>query len=1277
MLVRFSANLGQWPEQVLYRAMIPGGALFIERDALTYVLRKGMSDHGHGPGTIGGRTDELRAHAYRVHFAGGGAAAWEGGDVQPDYENYFIGNDPAGWAGHVPVFGIIRLKEVYPGIDLRIDGRHGLKYEFIVAPGADPASIRMVFEGQEGLDLTDGRIRVRTTAGDVIEEAPFAYQEDAEGRVAVDCTYHLSEQYMVDFRTIGAWDRDKPLVIDPVLTFATYSGSAANNFGFTATYDGSGHLYGGGIVFGAGYPTSLGVIDPTFNGNFIDIGLTKFSLDGTSLIWSTYIGGAFGNETPQSLVVNDSDELFVLATTGSNDFPTTPGCFDATFNGGTNIPLSGGFANLLGGEGYDFADGSDIAVVHLAADAGSLLGATYIGGSGNDGLNNSTQLVYNYGDHFRGEIALTTAGQPVVASSTQSSNMPTTPGAPQGSFGGGGQDAFVLRLDPACTTLQFATYFGGSQDDSGFGVQFATNGEVFLTGGTASADLPMSGVPFDGSYNGAVDGYVARFNASGTALLGATYVGTSAEDQCYFVQLNTADEVFVVGQTHGNYPVTAGKYANPGSSQFIHKFSQDLGNSLWSTRIGSGMGDEDISPSAFLVSDCGLIYFSGWGGDVNHNALATSSTTQGLPITPGAAQSSTDGSDFYLMVLDLEATGLNYATYFGGNVSAEHVDGGTSRFDKDGNVYQAVCAGCWNNSDFPTTPGAWSSTNNGGSGACNLAVFKFNLSQPVASIAIDGPAFLCDPDTAHFLNLSNGGNSYQWAFGDGAFSNAFAPDHQYPGAGIYQVTMVLSDTLGCAPPDTTTIQVEVVDPLDAQVDSVPPLCPGGVVQLQASGGDSYAWSPSIGLSDPTVADPIASPPGPMTYTVSITDQCGVDTVSVSVVFENPLVNAGPDTLVCAGSSVPISAFGGVAYAWSPAAYLDDPTSSDPLASPPDTTWFFVEITSPEGCMLTDSLLVIVQFDPPLPVVPDTAVCRFGSVQLQASGGNWYQWAPVAGISDLTTPDPVVTPPVSMAYPVLVSNACAAVPDTAWVQVIEVMAEAWPDTTVCPHEPVPMMATGGSNYLWQPSAGLNDPQVPDPVAMVNAPITYAVIVSDAWGCMDTTTVSIDVFPPPSVDAGPDQVIIFGNNTRLHATGDPGTLSWSPDLWIDDITAPDPVVHPETSTTYIVTLVDTNGCKVTDAVTIIVDGSLYVPNTFTPNGDGINDVFFVLGTEIKTFRLYVFDRWGEKIFETDRLNDFWDGTYNGVDSPIDTYVWKVDYSELSGEKHRLIGHVNLVR
>ncbi len=1272
--VAFTENRGQWPEQVLFRANIPGGVLFVETGALTYVMARGgpLAEHGHVHDEA---APPLRMHAYRVTFEGAAGGAGEGAQRQPQYENYFLGNEPSHWGSGCAVYGVAWVRNLYPGVDLRLDGRHGLKYDLIVAPGTDPGLIRMRYAGQDGLSLIDGALHVALSTGEVVEEAPASFVE-RDG-----ITREVTSAYVLHGNTVGFHFCGRPAVrsgafclqsgdritIDPTLTFASYTGSTADNFGCTATYDDTGHLYGGGIVFGIGYPITLGVLQPSFAGATIDMGLTKWSPDGTSLVWSTYLGGFTGNETPHSLVVNDNDELFVLGTSGSSDFPVPAGCYDPTFGAGPALIFGIGY-------GYSHVSGCDVVLAHLNNTATALIGATYIGGSNSDGVNNSPTTAWNYGDSFRGEVALDPSQRPVVATCTASTDIPTTPGAPMTAYGGGDQDGYVFRMDAGLTTLQFATYFGGSATDAAYGVQFDSAGDIYVTGGTNSANLPMAGSPFDATFNGTLDGWIAHFAPGGPLLVSSTYVGTSAYDQCYFVQLDPADQVYVVGQTHGAYPVTPGKYTDPGSSQFIHKFSADLSTSSWSTVIGAGTGAEDISPGAFLVSDCGQIYFSGWGGLVNTNAQADLSTTFGLPVTAGAIQSTTDGSDFWLIVLEPEATALNYATFFGGPTSLEHVDGGTSRFDKNGNVYQAVCAGCGGNDDFPTTPGAWSNTNN--SFNCNLGVFKMALSQPVALIDIAGPDYLCMPNAAVFDNLSSGGTSYLWYFGDGDSSTVFEPTHVYADTGIYVVMMILSDSSDCTPSDTAYLSITVLDGADASVDPPPPLCDGDSIQLHAYGGTDYLWYPSYGLSDTTIADPWASPDSSVTYYVIVSDSCGSDTASVTVVYAVPFGEAGPDAVICLGDSVTITADGGGSYLWSPATSLSDPTAENPWAFPTDTTIYVVEITTPDGCIVHDSLTVTVQFDPPEPVTNDTAACEGGSVQLQVSGGDSYLWQSAPGLTDLSVPDPVVTPPAPTTYYVTLVNACAAVLDSVFVDVITVVADAWPDTIICPGQSVTLFASGGTVYDWSPAASLSVTDAASTVASPTSTTTYTVVVSDPIGCDDTTWVTVEVFPAPSVYAGEDVTLPFGGSTTLHAIGT-GTLLWSPDADITCIECPDPTVFPETSTEYTVQITDTNGCTATDAVYVIIEGTLYVPNTFTPDGDGVNDLFFALGTEIDEFKMYVFNRWGEKIYEASDLQRPWDGTYSGVPSPIDTYVWRIDYRELSGTRHKVFGHVNLVR
>ncbi len=1264
-MARFTENRGQWPGQVAFRALVPGGALYVEQRAFTYILHTGgpLAKHGHAHT---GPSQPVHAHAFRVHFEGAASALPQGGNAAAHYENFYLGNNPAKWGTRCGVFGEISMTALYPGIDLRVDGRHGLKYDFEVAAGADPTAIRMRFEGQTDLRVKEGRLVVHTTAGTVTEEAPVAWQETPAGRKAVRCSF-LLEGDCVRFELPEGHDPALPLVIDPVLSFGSYSGSAADNFGFTATYDDEGHLYGGGIVFGSGYPATLGVQDPTFNGGIIDIGITKFAPDGSALIWSTYIGGNV-NETPHSLVVNSGHELYLLGSTGSADFPTTAGAYDQSFNGGTMVM---GWTGMMGGYGYNHDNGTDILVAHFSADATSLIASTYVGGSGNDGINNTLPLTHNYGDHFRGEIALDPLEHPVVATSTQSTDMPVSTNAPQATFGGGAQDAFIFRLDPSLSTL-VATYYGGTGTDSGYGVQFDSNGQVFVAGSTASSDLPMWGTSFQASYGGNADGYVLRAAADLSQFLSSTFVGTSAYDQCFFVQLDPSDEVYVVGQTHGNYPVSAGVYSNPGSSQFIQKLDHDLGTSLWSTRIGSGAGDEDIAPSAFLVSDCGQIYFAGWGGTVNHFVLADNSTTLGLPVTTDAFQSTTDGSDFYLMVLQAEAVSLSYATFFGGNQSSEHVDGGTSRFDKHGTVYQAVCAGCGGNDDFPTTPGAWSATNN--SFNCNMGVFKFDLVQPTAQIEVDGPPFACLPGaTVSFINLSVGGTVFDWDFGDGTGTTAFEPQHTYTSPGTYTVRLVLSDADVCTSNDTAYMDIAVLSPEPATIDPVPTVCPGGSIQLQAHGGQVYQWLPAPGLADMEVADPVVQPTATTTYTVVVTDSCGTDTASIVVIVTDPIgVGAGADTTICIGGSAVLAATGGGTYSWTPSATLDDPGSATPVASPVDTTNYQVLITTPEGCEVEDSVLVIVQMSIPQPALADTVICRGDAVQLVAGEGDTFAWQATAGITQLNVPDPVVSPMAPTIFVVQVGNSCGALLDSAFVDVQYVTAIAWPDTAVCPDAPVVLYANGGTAYQWSPATSSADSLV---LAPAEAGI-YTVVVWDALGCSDTATATVALFPAATVTAGYEGTVDWGESVQLHAFGN-GTFHWSPDSTLSCADCPGPSASPESTTTYTVEITDVNGCKATDRVTIYFRGGLFVPNTFTPNADGVNDRFFALMDEVVEFRLLVFNRWGQQIFATEHREGAWDGTYRGLESPIDTYVWRVDYTLTNGSPHTVFGHVNLVR
>ena len=904
--VQFHANKGQWPLQVLYRAQTPGGVLFVEPTAFTYVLSSGGEHLAHGRKDA--VIEPLKMHAFKVHFEGGVAAAHQGVHRMPHYVNYFLGDDRSKWAGGVPVFAGIELNEIYPGIGMRVDGHEGLKYDWLVAPGADAARIVMRYEGADELALNGGLLFVSTSAGRVVEQRPVAWQVIHGQKRPVDCRFALKGE-RVTFEFPYGYDKRYPLVIDPVVTFSSYIGSSANNFGFTATYDNGGHLYGGGIVFAAGYPVTTGVLDPSFNGGTIDMGISKFTPQGNALVWSTYIGGS-ANECPHSMVANSNNELYILGTTNSTDFPTTAGCFDNSFAGGSNPPFSGTY-------GFTYNTGTDIVMVHLNEASNALIGSTYVGGSGNDGLNQTSPVLRNYGDPFRGEIALDLLERPMVATSTTSTNAPVTQSASQPSSGGG-QDGYIFRMNPELTEMLWATYYGGSGVDAAFGIQVSSTGHVYVTGGTTSSNAPMVGNGVANTFAGSTDGFILRYDPDGTQLLNSTFVGTSSFDQTYFVQLDVSDNVYVVGQTQGNYPVTPGKYANANASQFIHKFNTALSSSLWSTRI-AGTQNSNISPTAFLVSNCGQIYFSGWGGTTN---LVTSSTN-GLPVTPDAFKLTTDGSDFYLMVLNQEAESLAYATFFGGT-SAEHVDGGTSRFDKNGVVYQAVCAGC--SGTYTTTPGAWSSVNGS---SCNLGVFKIDFEQGVqVGISADVTDLTICLNTAVNFSAVGSANTWTWNFGDGSPSVQGAQvTHSFTSEGEFEVMLVGVDSLSCNLADTAYATITVVAPLVLEPGFMAEPssdCQGFSVEFfnTSTSGAAYSWSFGDGGTS-TQTNPVHaySAPGSYQVVLSVTDVLCQNTVSTSqtVVLDPPSleIELEPQVALCDGASVVLDAGPGYdTYSWS-------------------------------------------------------------------------------------------------------------------------------------------------------------------------------------------------------------------------------------------------------------------------------------------------------------------------------------------------------------------------
>ncbi len=1265
----FIRNEGQWEQHIDFKLPLNSGDIFFEKDQITYSVYDkslyGKAKHGNYD------QDFVPGHAYRTTFINSNPdARYILGKEKKQYYNFFIGNDSSRWESNVKAFDKVYVKDIYKGIDYQFYEYYGqTKYDFIVRPAGNASDILIHYEGLDKMRIKKGHLVLETSVGEIIEQSPYAYQHVDGEEVQVACQYELRDNHLY-FVFPEGYDQSLDLIIDPVLTFSTYTGSSADNFGCTATNDLAGNMFVGGTVFAAGYPTSTGAFQVSFNGGNIDMGITKYTADGTSLVYSSYIGGS-SNEIPHSLVVTPNDELVILGTSNSSNYPISASAFQTVMQGGTGTTWAG--------YGFNYSLGCDIVVTKLNAAGTAIVGSTFLGGTGNDGLNEGSLLHFNYGDAFRGEIINGMNGEIILASTTSSGDFPVTGNAPQGSLNGP-SDAVLVQLNSNLSNVLFATYVGGSDRETGNSVQLSSTGQMYLAGGTLSADFPETAGGFHSSYQGGdADGYVARFTPNGSTLLAATYIGTSDYDQNYFVQTDLDDDVYMIGQTNGNYPVVNATYSNPNSGQYIQKLSPDLSTGLLSTTIGRGNGTVDIAVNAFLVSECDFIYFSGWGGPLNGNtglgAHATSSTTLGMPITGDAFQGATDGSDFYLAVLAPDASSLLYATFFGGSLSSEHADGGTSRFDKSGTVYQAVCAGCGGNSDFPTTTGAWSNSNNATN--CNLGAFKFDLGSITPAISVPQP-YVCIPSAYQFNNNSSGGNEYTWYFGDGDSSNLFEPAHTYTDTGNYEVTLVVSDSTGCLLSDTTSLFIDVFALGNASVSVIDTICIGDSALLVSGGGATYEWFPSTNLSNPTGATTHAFPVTTTDYMVVATDSCGLDTAIITVPVYDDVYAVMPDTLICAGFPVILEAYGGVSYSWHNDPSIQNLGSPTPTATPANSTMFYVDITMASGCVHTDSVFVETVNSLPVPsLTNDTTICLGDQIPLFAEGGTSYTWSPTNLLTNIVVGTAVTNIQSTSEIFVEISNACGTVFDSVTIEVIEVFPEIVGDTIICPGDMATLWASGGTSYTWTPSETLSNSAGDTTLASPTEPTIYEVLVANALGCSKTLEVLVNLYTPPHVVASGPSFVLAGQEIELEGITNGVTYYWESE---DSVLCSDcytTLVTPDETSYYYFTAIDTNGCRNTDSLEVLIESSLYVPNSFTPNGDGVNDFFRIEAREVHDFQLYIFNRWGQLIYETTDPNDFWNATFKGKAVQVDTYVWKIDFLDNQEARHEFIGHVNVLR
>lgn len=1392
----YKQNKGQADSKVLFNADMQGGNVLLERNAITYSLFslddlkriRGDQHHQHTYKPSFDKT--FHCHAFRVSFKGSSLACKvSGSEAITEYFNYFIGNDPSKWASRVQGFNKVTYAGLYKGIALDVYSYEAnVKYDFTINPGASVSDIVLKYDGVDGIASAGNALEITTSLGKAIEQPPYAYQIINGVKKEVPCRYVLTGSE-VSFSLPEGYNKEFPLVIDPTLIFSTFSGSFADNFGYSATYDSHKNAYAAGSVFVnqplGGYPTTLGAFQTTWAGGTgqgglsgTDIGITKYSADGTSRIYSTYLGGV-SDELPHSLIVNSNDELFIFGTTSSNNFPTTANAYDRTFAGGPN-------PNAFNGLGVHYQFGSDIVITRLSNDGTQLLASTYVGGTGNDGINISQQLHYNYADQVRGEIDIDDQNNVYVVTCTRSADFPITGSPFQPAYAGGGLDGVIIKMNNNLTNIIWSSYIGGNDDDAVYSLSLDKNDDLYITGGTQSPNFPVTPGSLQQTFAGGdCDGFVAHISKTGQQILQSSYYGYSDYDQAFFIEANRNDEVFLLGQVEssGSNYIRNAAYNVVNGGLFITKLNPQLDTIIWSTSLGNPTGVPPISPTAFLVDLCNKVYVAGWGGAVNGFGGTT-----GLPVTNDAYQSTTDNSDFYLMVIEDDASALSYATYFGGPVSHEHVDGGTSRFDRGGVVYQSVCAGCGKNNDFPTTPGAVSQTNN--SPNCNNGVFKFDFNLPIVLADFDVNT-TCTNIAAVFDNNSQASNNatYSWVFGDGGTSSQQNPQHIYTQSGIYTVRLIVSDPGTCNFSDTTERQVLVLASGGTNTIPTVTICSGQSVQIGVPpASDSsviYFWSPSAGLSETDVSNPIAAPVQTTQYQLLLGNGVCTDTFIQRVVVSTDDLILSSTGTACIGDTIVLSVVSSAGntfatYSWAPAGLIvAGASTANPLAVVTSATTFTVTVTTQQNCTFIDSVLVTVtgganvvaDFDlPPSGCVPYTAqftnsstagtnaiyewsfgdggtssqlnpqhtyqtgglyditlivrdnnscnkadtitrqlvllsdstfslppttVCSGSSVQIGFVASDTvltFQWQPAATLSNSNTSNPVATPAGTTIYLLVVSNGICSDSIYQQVNVVRDTLFAGSDTLACAGSILRLSASHSNGaialqYNWSPDANIvSGDTTAVPVVTITQPTTFVVTATNAFGCIYIDSVSVAPFatqPDVIASADPD-TIRFGQTSQLLADSTNASwLMWMPDSTLSALNIVDPVASPRRSQYYIVEVRDENNCAKTDTVWIYIEAtpceqsSVYVPNAFSPNADGKNDVLYVRANNVTQLYFAVYDRWGQRMFETRDIAKGWDGTFKGKQIDPAVFGWYAEGLCDGGKKFELKGNVTLIR
>jgi len=696
----FEENKGQTDAQVEYMARGNGYTLFLTANDAVFSLRSASA--ASRMSTLR-RGAQLRAKSLptqsniqkdstavvRMRLAGGNSLAKVSASGQlPGKSNYFIGNDAGKWQKDVAHYARVSYQDVYPGVNLAFHGaQRQVEFDFVVAAGANPAPIGFHFTGAQNTKTSiktddSGNLVVSSAAGDVLLHKPVAYQEQNGARQPVNAQFVLKANNHVSFE-LGNYDHNRELVIDPSVSYeySTYLGGSGDDEGQAIGFDSTGAAYVTGETASTHFPGASNSLIGTAGNAFV----TKIAPDGSSLDYSTYIGGnGPAGDSGNAIAVNQTSGIaYVAGGTTSSDFPVTAGAYQTTLKGATNafvceLGLTGArtYCTYLGGSGTDTALGialasdssGDVYVVGktsstnfpifpIATPLQGSLGSgnttagfvTKLNSTGTAPLLFSTYLGGSSSGDLAGAVAVDSSNNVYVTGQTFSANFPTTTGAYQttcGSCTGGNSNAFVTGINPTGSNYVYSTFLGGSSLDTGDGIAVDSTGSAYVTGSTTSTKFPTSTGAFQTTYGGGTDAFVTKLKADGSGIVYSTFLGGSGFDAGASIALDGNDNAYITGQTDSSPFPTVGATQTSlggGNDAFVSEINSSGTALVFSTYLG-GSADEDDGGNygAIAVNSTGAnIYVTG-------NTVSTNFPTQ-APYPYSGGNANGGGNDAFVV----------------------------------------------------------------------------------------------------------------------------------------------------------------------------------------------------------------------------------------------------------------------------------------------------------------------------------------------------------------------------------------------------------------------------------------------------------------------------------------------------------------------------------------------------------------------------------------------------------------------------------------------------